>query len=328
MFEVSDHLRIGPARLRRLPEGVEPRPYELFGLTGLSPTIGAAIDGICLRDLDDATFAELHRALLEWKVLFLRDQDLDRDAQRDLARRWGPIEQHPFFRHVQPGQEDVDVVTLAKDAANVGTENEWHADLTWHATPSFGAVLRAVEVPPIGGDTLWADAAAAYDGLPDEVRSRIDLLGAEHDWRQTFGMAMDPELVESLGEQFPPARHPVVRVHPETGRRTLFVNPYFTQRVAGLDHDASEELLALLYRQFTRPEYQCRFRWEPGSVAIWDNRATQHYAASDYAPQRRVMDRVSIAGDRPVGDCDVHVDTLPERPPLIEHPTTTDGGPR
>ncbi len=294
----------------------------------MSPTIGAEIDGISLRSLDDATFAELHRALLEWKVLFLRDQDLDRDAQRDLARRWGPIEQHPFFHHVQPGQDDVDVVTLAKDATNVGTENEWHADLTWHAAPSFGAVLRAVEVPPIGGDTLWADAAAAYDGLPDEVRSRIDLLDAEHDWRPTFGAAMDPELVESLCEQFPPARHPVVRVHPETGRRTLFVNPFFTQRIVGLDHDGSEELLALLYRQFTRPEYQCRFRWEPGSVAIWDNRSTQHYAASDYAPQHRVMDRVSIAGDRPVGNYGVQVDPLHERPPLTEHPTTTDGGPR
>ena len=181
-------------------------------------------------------------------------------------------------------------------------------------TPSFGAVLRAVEVPPIGGDTLWADAAAAYDGLPDDVRSRIDLLDAEHDWRQTFGVAMDPELVESLCAQFPPARHPVVRVHPETGRRTLFVNPFFTQRIVGLDHDGSEELLALLYRQFTRPEYQCRFRWEPGSVAIWDNRATQHYAASDYAPQRRVMDRVSIAGDRPVGNCGVHVDPCTSDP--------------
>lgn len=328
MFQVSDHLRIGPAELRRIPEDLEARPYERFSLTGLSPTIGAQVDGVSLRTLDDATFAELHRALLEWKVLLLRDQDLDRDAQRDLARRWGPIEQHPFFRHVQPGQEDADVVTLAKDAANVGTENEWHADLTWHAEPSFGAVLRAVDVPPLGGDTLWADAAAAYDGLAEDVRAHVDRLVAEHDWRQTFGAAMDPELVESLGEQFPPVRHPVVRVHPETGRRTLFVNPFFTQRILGLDHEESEALLALLYRQFTRPEYQCRFRWEPGSVAIWDNRATQHYAASDYAPQRRVMERVSIAGDRPVGIDQARPGAQARRSDWHEHSTTIDGGPR
>lgn len=317
MFSVNDHLRIGPVQLRRLPEGAVEPPYRRLELSPLSPTIGAEVHGVSLRRLDDETFAELHRALLGWKVLFFRAQDLDREAQRDLALRWGELEEHPFFRHVQPGQEEADVVTLAKDATTVGTENEWHADLTWYDRPSFGAVLRAVEVPPLGGDTLWADAASAYDGLPAEVRERIDPLVAVHDWRQTFGLAMEPALVAELAQRFPPVRHPVVRVHPETGRRTLFVNPFFTQHVVGLGHDESEALLTLLYRQFTRPEYQCRFRWEPGSVAVWDNRATQHYAASDYAPRRRVMDRVSIAGDVPVG-----VGTGPGQE------TSVQGGPR
>jgi taurine dioxygenase len=202
---------------------------------------------------------------------------------------------------VHPGQDDADVVRLAKDATAGGAENEWHADLTWHERPSFGAVLRAVEVPELGGDTLWADAGAAYDGLPSEVRERIDGMVAVHDWRNTFGLAMPPEDMAALHEQFPPVEHPIVRVHPETGRRTLFVNPFFTDHVVGLGPRESDDLLRRLYRQFTRPEFQCRFRWSPGSVAFWDNRACQHYASSDYAPQRRVMDRISIAGDRPFG---------------------------
>ena len=293
----------GPRVAPRLPDGVEQRPYGRFEVRPLSPTIGAEIGGVDLGGaVDDDLHAELRRALLEWKVLFFRDQDITRAQHRAFAERWGELEQHPFYSYVHPdAQSAPDVVTLAKDATSGGVENEWHADITWHARPSFGAVLRAVEVPDLGGDTLWADAGAAYDGLPADVRAHIDGLRAVHDWRTSFGLAMPPEDVERLSSEFPPIEHPVVRVHPETGRRTLFVNPIFTQHVVGLDPDESEALLAVLFRQMTRPEYQCRFRWTPGAVAFWDNRATQHYASSDYWPQRRVMDRISIAGDRPVG---------------------------
>jgi taurine dioxygenase len=148
-------------------------------------------------------------------VLFFRDQDIDRDQQRRFAEKWGELEQHPFFKFMQPGQTDVDVVTLAKDAANAGIENEWHTDITWSATPSFGAVLRALEVPAIGGDTLWADAGAAYDGLSDELKERIDPLMAVHDWRASFGEVMREEIVAALAPKFPAIEHPVVRVHPE-----------------------------------------------------------------------------------------------------------------
>jgi taurine dioxygenase len=294
---------VGPRIAARLPEGVEPRPYARVGVQALSPTIGAEITGVDLGGpIDDDLHAELHRALLEWKVLFFRDQDITRAQHRAFAERWGELEQHPFYRYVHPdAQSAADVVTLAKDAVSGGVENEWHADITWHAQPSFGAVLRAIDVPELGGDTLWADAGAAYDGLPPGVRARIDGMDAVHDWRTTFGLAMPPEEVEALSSQFPPVEHPVVRVHPETGRRTLFVNPIFTQHVVDLDPAESEALLAVLFRQMTRPEYQCRFHWTPGSVAFWDNRSTQHYASSDYWPQRRVMDRISIAGDGPVG---------------------------
>ena len=283
MFDVTDHLRIGPTELRRVPESFTLRPYERLRLEPLSPCIGAEVHGFDMRDQpDEATLAELRQALLEWKVLFFRDQEVSRAQQRDFAALWGPAEQHPFFNYMRDDQDDEEVVRIARDGG-------------------FGAGLRAVELPPCGGDTLWAEAGAAYDGLPEGLRERIDPLVAEHDWRTTFGMAMSAEDRDRLGDRFPPVRHPVVRIHPETGRRTLFVNPFFTQHIVGLDAEESDAVLSRLYREFTRPEYQCRFRWTPGAIAFWDNRSTQHYAVSDYAPQRRVMDRISIAGDRPFG---------------------------
>ena len=185
-------------------------------------------------------------------MLFFRDQDITRTEHRAFAERWGELEQHPFYSYVHPDQQSAaDVVTLAKDAESGGVENEWHADITWHVHPSFGAVLRAVEVPELGGDTLWADAGAAYDGLPTDVRDRIDGMVAVHDWRTTFGLAMPPSDVEALSPQFPPVEHPVVRVHPETGRRTLFVNPIFTQHVVGLTPDESDALLDVLRPSLT-----------------------------------------------------------------------------
>jgi taurine dioxygenase len=234
-------------------------------------------------------------------VLFFRDQDIDRAAQRDFAARWGALEQHPFFKYTQPGQSDVDVAMLAKDAQTSAAENIWHNDVTWHTHPSFAAVLRAVEIPAVGGDTLWADMGAAYDLLPEDIQARIDPLEAEHDWMQSFGRAMSQDAIELLRPKFMPVRHPVVRVIPETGRRVLFVNMAFTQRIVGLPEAQSNALLAMLYRHVQRPELQVRLRWRANTVAFWDNRACQHYAASDYYPARRVMDRISIVGERPVG---------------------------
>lgn len=295
-------IQVGPRVARRVADGFDARPYTDFGVRGLTPTIGAEVAGIDLgRPLSDTQLAELRRALLEWKVLFFRDQHISRSQQRAFAERWGSLHQHPFMNYVNPGQCEADVVTLAKDAQTAGVENEWHADVTWHSHPPLGAVLRAVEVPALGGDTLWLDAAAAYDGLAEDVKARIERLRAVHDWQHTFGLAMPSEDRARLAPLFPPAEHPIVRIHPETRRRTLFVNPLFTQGVVGLEPADSEALLRVLYRQLERPEYQCRFRWCAGDVAFWDNRATQHYAASDYYPERRVMDRVAIRGERPYG---------------------------
>lgn len=297
-------LDVGPRVAERVPADFDTSPYTLFDVRPLAPTIGAEIEGVDLaRPLSPDLKAELRRALLEWKVIFFRDQDITREDQRAFALEWGELEQHPFYKYAQPGKQQSadDVVRLEKDQLSPGVENEWHQDITWHARPSFGAVLRAVEVPPLGGDTLWADAAAAYDGLPDDIRQQIDGLVARHDWRQSFGLALPDDVLAALSPKFPPVEHPVVRVHPETGRRTLFVNAIFTQEIVGLDHDESEVLLERLFAQYRKPEYQCRFRWTPGAVAFWDNRATVHYASSDYHPQPRVMDRISIAGDEPFG---------------------------
>jgi taurine dioxygenase len=292
----------GPLVADRVSADFATEPYTRITVAPMTPTIGAEVSGVRVcGDLDEPTRAEIYRALLEWKVLFFRGQVIERAEQRAFAELWGTPEAHPFFKFVQPGQSDVDVTRLAKDAETAGVENNWHNDNTWHREPSKAAVLRAIEVPPVGGDTLWADTNAAYDLLPDDVKERIDPLVAEHDWIQSFGASMSADDIATLRPQFPAAHHPVVRVHPDTGRKGLFVNMIFTQRIVGLPEDESAELLRMLYRHIQRPEFQVRLRWQPNTIAFWDNRACQHYAASDYFPARRVMERISVAGDRPLG---------------------------
>jgi taurine dioxygenase len=291
----------GPRIASRVPEGWDDVPSTRFTVHPVSPTIGAVIAGVSLADpVDEELFAQLNRALLEWKVLFFRNQQITGEQQVAFASNWGPLETHPFIKMaVDQPEETPEVVRFEKGPALGGFENVWHSDVTWRECPSLGSILRAIEVPPVGGDTLFADMGAAYDKLPESVKERIEGLTAVHDWYTTFGMAMDAKTREELRADFPAVEHPVVRTHPETGRKTLFVNRAFTQRLVGLDDDESRGLLDFLYLQATFPEYQCRFRWQPGDVAFWDNRATQHYATSDYYPQRRVMERITVIGDRP-----------------------------
>jgi taurine dioxygenase len=290
-------LGIGP-RATRAPLGGDPAPpFRRLAPSPLSPGIGAEITGLDLREaLDDETFAELRRAFLDWKVLFFRGQDLTAAQHVAFARRFGELEVHPFLPHA-PGCPEV--VVFAKDEQTRGVENVWHSDVSWRESPALGAVLRAREVPPVGGDTLFADMEAAYEGLPEELKRRLDGLRAVHDFSQTFGLLLPPEERARRQAEFPPVEHPVVRTHPETGRKILYVNAIFTSHVVGLPPAESEELLGLLFQRAWIPEYQCRFRWQKDSIAFWDNRAVQHYAVSDYHPARRVMERVSIVGDRP-----------------------------
>ncbi|WP_422658794.1 TauD/TfdA dioxygenase family protein [Paenibacillus sp. EC2-1] len=289
--------RAGVRVLNRLPEGEQERPYTIFKLKPLGPIIGAEIEGVDLsQPVSPELRAELHRAFLEWKVLFFRNQTINSDQQLAFARLWGGIEKHPFL----PQGSAEEVTRFEKDEKNTGMENLWHTDVTWRVNPALGSLLRLSEVPPLGGgDTLWADMAAAYDNLPEEVKQRIDGLTAIHDFTPSFGRRLTPEQLAAKQEEYPVAEHPVVRTHPETGRKTLFVNAAFTIRIVGLEPEESEELLGYLFKQAQVPEYQVRFRWQQNSVAFWDNRATQHYAVSDYYPHRRVAERISIEGDKP-----------------------------
>jgi taurine dioxygenase len=295
------HYVPGPRVMPRVPEGWADEPYTRFDVAPLSPTIGAVIKGVSLAEPVDAElFGQLNRALLEWKVIFFRDQDITGDQHTAFAANWGPLETHPFIRvAVEQPEERPQVVRFEKGPKLGGFENVWHSDVTWREMPSLGSVLRAIEVPETGGDTLWADMGAAYDGLSSTMKERIDGLVAEHDWITTFGMGMDTKTRDNLRKDFPAVQHPVVRTHPETGRKTLYVNRAFTQHIVGLDEAESRALLDFLYIQASFPEYQCRFKWQAGDVAFWDNRSTQHYAVSDYFPQRRVMERITVIGDRP-----------------------------
>lgn len=272
-----------------------------FRMEPLTPAIGAEIHGIDLREeLSDETLAGLRAALLDRKVIFFRDQDITTEQHLEFARAFGELEVHPFAPH-KPGYPEV--LAITHDEKNPGRENTWHSDVTWRLEPSLGSILHALEVPPVGGDTLFADMVAAYEGLDDATKKKIDGRTAIHDFAhfraQLKKRGKSEAEIEEYNRAYPPAEHPIVRTHPETGRKGLYVNRAFTQYIVGMDRDESDALLKHLYAQAAIPEYQCRFRWRDHSIAFWDNRASQHYAVSDYWPALRRMERVTIVGDRP-----------------------------
>ncbi|MDX5367559.1 MAG: TauD/TfdA family dioxygenase [Alphaproteobacteria bacterium] len=279
-------------------KAVEAAPISIAPLT---PTIGAEISGIDLsKPMTSGLLAALRQALLDWKVIFFRDQDITTEQHLAFAREFGELEVHPFAPQ-KPGYPEVLAITHDRDSK--GRENVWHSDVTWRLCPSLGSVLRALEVPDVGGDTLFSDMYAAYDGLSDEVKERIDGAVAIHDFAHFRKMmrnrGMSETEIEEMNRKYPMAEHPVVRTHPETGRKGIYVNTAFTQYIEGMERAESDALLAHLYAQAAIPEYQCRFRWQRNSIAFWDNRACQHYAVSDYWPAVRRMERVTIVGDRP-----------------------------
>jgi taurine dioxygenase len=274
---------------------------ETLVLTPLTPTIGVEVAGVDLaRPLDGAVLGALRSALLDWKVLFFHDQDIDTDQHLAFARNFGALEVHPFAPH-KPGYPEVLAITHNRESR--GRENTWHSDVTWREEPSLGSILHALEVPPVGGDTLFSDMGAAHDGLSDDIKAEIEGTVAVHDFayfRVGMRKAGKSEAeIEAFNARFPKVEHPVVRTHPESGRKALYVNAAFTQHIVGLESARSAELLKHLYAQAAIPEYQCRFRWRANSIAFWDNRASQHYAVSDYWPAVRRMERVTVIGDRP-----------------------------
>ncbi|HEY1879268.1 MAG TPA: TauD/TfdA family dioxygenase, partial [Caulobacteraceae bacterium] len=258
---------------------------------------------------DDALFAEIRSLLLEHRVLFLRDQDFSRAEHVAFARRFGGLEDHPV---VGSDPENPGLVRIYKDLSSPPEhyENGWHADATWREAPQMGAVLRCIECPEAGGDTIWSNMVRAYEDLPAPIKDQIAPLRARHSIEATFGAVMPIERRLALKAQYPDAEHPVVRTHPETGEKVLFVSGFATHFTNfhtpanvryGQDFaPGAANLLAYLIGRAAIPEYQVRWRWRPMSVAIWDNRATQHYAVQDYWPAVRRMERAGIVGDRPV----------------------------
>ena len=269
----------------------------------ITPTIGAEISGIDLsQSLDQATQDRIYDALMKHLVLFFRDQDLSPQAQYDFATTFGtPVEPHPVYPHL-PGYDRV--VLFENDGDRPPDTDDWHTDLTFQRKPPFLSVLHAIDVPDTGGDTLWANMYAAYDTLPDGMQAQVAKLSAVHDmgaFRNDY--LGDNEDVDALNEglaHMGSAVHPVAPLHPVTGKRLLFVNRSFTQQVAGMLKADSDRLLQYLFSHIESPSLQVRFRWKKGSVAIWDNRTTQHFAVADYLPAYRRMQRVIISTDRRV----------------------------
>ena len=273
----------------------------VIAVTPLTPVIGAEVAGLDLaRRLAPATLAALRAALLDYKVLFFRDQEITTEQHLDFARAFGELEIHPFAPH-KPGYPEV--LALTHDRQSRGRENTWHSDVTWREKPSLGSILHALEVPEVGGDTLFADMGAAYEGLSETMKEKIEDKVAVHDFAYfRNGMrkaGKSEEEIAAFDRAYPMVEHPIVRTHPETGVKSLYVNAAFTKHIVGVDKAESDALLRHLYAQAAIPEYQCRFRWRAHSLAFWDNRSSQHYAVSDYWPAVRRMERVTIIGDRP-----------------------------
>ena len=278
--------------------------------------IGAEITGVDLAaGLTDAEVADVRAALLRHKVVFFRDQDLTPDQQVAFGRLFGEVTPaHPTLPSIEGHPEILaiggdDLYGLGDDGAEDGAwggaiENNWHTDVTFVHNPPLGSILKAVEIPTYGGDTAWTNLVAAYDGLSQPLKELVDGLTAVHrneilvELGSPHGLALRSAFTSSPYW----TEHPVVRVHPETGEKALFVNPNFTSHVVGLRNKESRALLDLLYAQIADPRYTVRFRWAPGSIALWDNRATAHLAALDAVPgEPRVLHRITIRGDVPVG---------------------------
>lgn len=283
------------------PDEFESRSLP-FEVNRLSPTIGGELLGIDLReDLTSEIKELIYEALLVYKVIFFRDQDLTTDQHIHFSKNFGDLEVHPFapFKEGYP-----EVLKITHNEKSPGRENLWHSDVTWRKEPSLGSVLRMLEKPENGGDTLFSDMYAAYDDLSDEVKQRLEGAVAVHDFvgfrKRLIKEGKSPKEIEAFNKKFPMPEHPVFRTHPDTGKKVIYVNRAFTQYIKGWEENESKDMLDFLYSRASTPEYQCRFAWENNSIAFWDNRACQHYANSDYWPQIRRVERVTIVGDRPV----------------------------
>ena len=264
--------------------------------------LGAFVSGVSLADVarDSALFERLHALALEHHVLFFRGQHIEPLDFQAFARRFGPVLGHPAYPLV-PGTEDVQVLESTPEAPS--KIEEWHSDMTFSATPPTYTLLHGQIIPEFGGDTLWASAVAAYDALSKPMQGLLDGLQAVHDFRHGFRESLaEPGGEERLAGAVaanPPVSHPLIRTHPESGARAIYVNPLFTTHIEGLTASESRDILSFLYRHTVTPEFTVRLSWEPHTAVIWDNRSVQHKPVNDFFPQHRKLHRVTITGDRP-----------------------------
>jgi taurine dioxygenase len=273
--------------------------YEMIKVRPMTARVGAEIEGIDLtKPLDQQTFREVREALIEHCVIFFRDQALDHDSHKAFGRLFGELHVHPAI----PGPEGhPEILPIHADANSTYIAGErWHSDVSCDEEPPFGSILHLHTVPEVGGDTLFSNMYAAYDALSDRMKSYLDGLTARHDGEPQYRGRYTDIGVNDAGKVYPRADHPVVRTHPDSGRKCLFVNPIFTTKINGLPRFESDAILKMLHEHCNNPDFHVRFRWRPNSVAVWDNRCVQHLAIWDYFPNVRSGFRVTIKGDRPV----------------------------
>lgn len=273
-------------------------------ITPVSPALGARVSGIDLSaPLDARQRDELEQALLQYQVLFFRDQPLSPQEHARLASYFGDLHIHPIYPNVAQQPE---ILVLDTAVTDVRDNALWHTDVTFLPAPAMAAILSARHVPSYGGDTLWASSSAAYDALSEPLKRLLDGLTATHDITKSFPIerfsatAEDLQRYDQAKRRNPPQSHPVIRTHPATGRKSLFVNEGFTTRINELPAAESDAILRLLFSHSTQPQFTVRWQWQKDDVAFWDNRVTQHFAIDDYRPQRRIMHRATVLGDVPV----------------------------
>lgn len=277
----------------------------------LTSALGAELHGVDLsKPLSNREFDTIHRAFLDHQVIFFRDQKLTPEQHLAFACKFGELDIHPFAAGLEDYPQILPIIKEAHDHNTVNFGGSWHSDVTFYEKPALGSILYALDVPKTGGDTLWANMYLAYEALSDGLKETLDGLKAVHKASRAYGLnsrtTQRATEVSKLSMQVRAGEeadkeviHPVVRTHPETGRKLLFVNANFTHRFVGWTEKESEPLLTYLWEHATQPVFTCRFRWQDGSIAFWDNRCTQHLALNDYHGQRREMNRVTVCGDKP-----------------------------
>ncbi|MXO58740.1 taurine dioxygenase [Altererythrobacter salegens] len=289
---------------RRIAPQAASADYRRIGVKRYSASLGAIVEGVDLsQELDDETIGEIRRALVEHLVIFFRGQDMTPDQQLAFARRFGTLNRHDQVAGMDEYPDIIEVRQEPTDTRNFG--GAWHGDLTYMPEPPLGSVLYAKQVPEVGGDTLWSNLYTAYDDLSDGMKRLIDTLTVMHTPAKIYGEKALDWGKDSSVRSSPTAAahwehpHPLVRTHPESGRKLYYVSGAFTPRFEDMTEEESAPLLDYLMAQATREPFTCRWRWQVGDVAFWDNRATLHYALNDYAGERRVMHRVAINGEAP-----------------------------